>query len=543
MGAWGLPNEMKNETLKIAQFTYYSIIFNISTYYGTFLKKYKNICSCYNRFLIKGKLVTILNRTKKLKQLIFYFNLKASRTQNDQISLDLIYNETCGMADFVNVHVGSFVSLHRTMRRHRRQIHSVTPQSMTEFHLQLTGEFAHFSPSFGNERHPLYVIMGITFNTGFPIGFALMSRKTERAYTALFKKILSIVPEAAIAAIRTMFPNTTIRGCWFHYSQAVWKKVANIGLIDKCSNHRGAYDTVHMLMAMPLLPTNCINVQSLISNNNDYNFTLLFKYYRSTWLAGINVDILSVSDTVWQTNNVLEVSHRHFQMHMQNWHNPEPWVFLKGPTTYSNGVLNDYNEATDGGQVRDPQWQVWIDQQRNLDRSLRLFTEGRYSMSEFLICARHSTATFGAPLAILPLPVYQHQELQLPAIPVLPATCALPQAPLQEVPALLPLHVDQHQEIIQDEIMRRILPCRPPVPVPRDNFYNLDADADYSDEDVSNKQSIERVDLPCSQQTSNHLKFVIYIFYGFNLLLYDCHKTNDVYIDATNAALNKLIES
>ncbi|KAL4085293.1 hypothetical protein QTP88_027152 [Uroleucon formosanum] len=296
-----------------------------------------------------------------------------------------------------------------------------------------------------------------------------------------------------------MFPNTTIRGCWFHFSQAVWRKVSNIGLIDICSNHGGAYDTVHMLMALPLLPTNCIaegfetvrayyieNVQSLISNNNHYNFTLLFEYYRSTWLAGINADILSVSDTVWRINNALEVSHQHLQMHMQNRHNPESWVFLKGLTTYSNGVLNDYNKATDGEQVREPQRQVWIDQQRNLDRSLRLFTERHYSMSEFLICARHSTPTFGvirpqhqaiailpaaafpqAPLAILPLPVYQHQELQLPAIPVLPAT-ALPQTPLQEAPALLPLHVDQHQKLIQDEIMRRILPHRPAVPVPRD---------------------------------------------------------------------------
>ncbi|XP_022160602.1 uncharacterized protein LOC111026774 [Myzus persicae] len=383
--------------------------------------------------------------------------------------------------------------------------------------------------------------MGITFNTGFPIGFALMSRKTERAYTALFNKVLSIVPEwqpqtiivdferAAIAAIRTIFPNTTIRGCWFHSSQAVWRKVANIGLIEICSNHRGAYDTVHMLMALPLLPTNSIaegfetvraynieNVQSLISNNNDYNFTLLFEYYRSTWLAGINADILSVSDTVWRTNNVMEVSHQHLQMHMQNRHNPEPWVFLKGLITYSNGVLNDYNEATDGGQVRQPQRQVWIDQQRNLDRSLRLLTEQRYSMLEFLICARHSTPTFGVirpqhqaivvpaavfPQAPLPLPVDQ-QDIQPQAIPVLPAN-ALLQAPLQEEPALLPLHDDQHQELIREEIMRRILPRRPAVHVPRDLFYNLDADADYSDEDVSTEQSanspsviyIERADL------------------------------------------------
>jgi len=71
-------------------------------------------------------------------------------------------------------------------------------------------------------------------------------------------------------------------------------------LVEICSSNRGAYDTVHMLMALPLLPQNCIaegfetvreyyieNVQSLISNNNDYKFSLLFEYYRSTWLAGL----------------------------------------------------------------------------------------------------------------------------------------------------------------------------------------------------------------------------------------------------------------
>jgi len=55
-----------------------------------------------------------------------------------------------------------------------------------------------------------------------------------------------------------------------------------------------------MLMALPLMPQNCIvegfetvkayyieHVQSFISNNDDYNFSLLFEYYRSTWLAGL----------------------------------------------------------------------------------------------------------------------------------------------------------------------------------------------------------------------------------------------------------------
>jgi len=82
-----------------------------------------------------------------------------------------IHFKTCGMADFVNVHVGSFVSLHRTMRRHRRQIHPVTPQSMTEFHLQLTGEYAHLSMI---QNESIYSgIVGATLEEGTTLLFIL----------------------------------------------------------------------------------------------------------------------------------------------------------------------------------------------------------------------------------------------------------------------------------------------------------------------------------------------------------------------------------
>jgi len=125
---------------------------------------------------------------------------------------------------------------------------------------------------------------------------------------------------------------------------------------------------------------------------------------------------------------------------------------------------------------------------------LRLFVEGRYSITEFLICARHSTPTFGVirpqhqvidilpaavfpqvPLALLPLPVDQHRQLQIQVIPVLPPT-ASPQASLQEAQALGPLHVDQQQALIREELMNRILPRRPAMPVPHDRkifHYNI----------------------------------------------------------------------
>ncbi|XP_015376918.1 PREDICTED: uncharacterized protein LOC107171199, partial [Diuraphis noxia] len=209
------------------------------------------------------------------------------------------------------------------------------------------------APSFNRECQQLYVIMGITFNTGFPIAFALMSRKTVRAYNALFKRLLEIEPQwtpqtiivdferAAMVSLKTIFNNVSIRGCWFHSSQALWRKVGEFGMIEMCTGHRGVYDIIHMLMALPLLPMDKVmegfvsiidfyseNVENNLQEESCRKFDRYFQYYKSTWLQGPNADILSVNDVIWRTNNVLEVSHQHLRMHMGNMHQPEPWVFL-----------------------------------------------------------------------------------------------------------------------------------------------------------------------------------------------------------------------
>jgi len=73
-----------------------------------------------------------------------------------------------------------------------------------------------------------------------------MSRKTTKAYAALFEKLLSIEPQwqpetviiyfelAAMAGIQFIFPSINIQGCWFHSSQAIWRKIENLGNFILC---------------------------------------------------------------------------------------------------------------------------------------------------------------------------------------------------------------------------------------------------------------------------------------------------------------------
>jgi len=59
-----------------------------------------------------------------------------------------------------------------------------------------------------------------------------MSKKTERAYKTVFNKMLSIILEWQPLIAIVHFYNGAIASipkCWFHSSQATWRKVAKIG--------------------------------------------------------------------------------------------------------------------------------------------------------------------------------------------------------------------------------------------------------------------------------------------------------------------------
>ncbi|XP_050065402.1 uncharacterized protein LOC126554368 [Aphis gossypii] len=106
----------------------------------------------------------------------------------------------------------------------------------TSQHFYIDGTFD-AAPSFGEQCQQLFVIMGISYDVGFPLVYAQMSRKTEQTYNALFMYIKTIeltwqpqtiimdFERASVNAIRLQFPRTRIVGRWFHSSQCLWRKI------------------------------------------------------------------------------------------------------------------------------------------------------------------------------------------------------------------------------------------------------------------------------------------------------------------------------
>lgn len=98
-----------------------------------------------------------------------------------------------------------------------------------------------------------------------------MSNRTAAAYKSVFKyvhenllqlKARGIITDFEIAlrsAIRSIVPETILLGCWFHYSQALRKKVASIPLLFKLiRKDERARELYRLFQCLALLPASKI---------------------------------------------------------------------------------------------------------------------------------------------------------------------------------------------------------------------------------------------------------------------------------------------
>jgi hypothetical protein len=95
-----------------------------------------------------------------------------------------------------------------------------------------------------------------------------MSSKSQASYVAVLRFLRNLVPDrqrtvitdferALQNAIRDQYPSATLKGCWFHYCQAVWRNFVKLGLLAKYEDVEGRR-VLKMILALPLLPSGLI---------------------------------------------------------------------------------------------------------------------------------------------------------------------------------------------------------------------------------------------------------------------------------------------
>ena len=92
----------------------------------------------------------------------------------------------------------------------------------------------------------LYTIHGEYLGSIFPMVFCLLPKKSSATYTAVFSIIKdkmeslglnieiqtfrSDFETAAYSSMKSLFPQLSIECCFFHFGQANWRKIAELGL-------------------------------------------------------------------------------------------------------------------------------------------------------------------------------------------------------------------------------------------------------------------------------------------------------------------------
>jgi len=131
-----------------------------------------------------------------------------------------------------------------------------------------------------------------------PIAFALMSRRRTRDYHAVFEHIQECVPDfeaehmttdfepAIWRAAMQVFPDVTMNGCSFHWGQAVWRKVQDLGLAVAYRGSGPVHEYIKLLFALPYIPEEHIKPAfNRIKAGATAQLQPLVDYIEKTWLS------------------------------------------------------------------------------------------------------------------------------------------------------------------------------------------------------------------------------------------------------------------
>jgi hypothetical protein len=165
-----------------------------------------------------------------------------------------------------------------------------------------------------------------------PLAYVLMSGKSQNDYTAVLREIIQILPtppsvstvmldfEAALwAALHVVMPNVQIRGCSFHWSQAVWRKVQELGLAAAYLQNNKTHKFIRRILCLPFLPAEHIEpvfrgILALDTTATPMaeSLRMLLNYMRTTWIESTiwPPAAWSVFNRSVRTNNDTEGWHR-----------------------------------------------------------------------------------------------------------------------------------------------------------------------------------------------------------------------------------------
>lgn len=189
----------------------------------------------------------------------------------------------------------------------------------------------------------LYTIHGRYMDITMPLVYVLTTDKSKATYSKILNRLLGLKPGlnplsfivdfelAVIRALEESFPDIDIHGCFFHFTECIWRCVQSNGLQIKYASDEEFSLEVRKLIALAFVPVEDVvySFDALVASDyyveNKELFAPIIQYFEPNWVIkrgkrsktprfphGLWNCYMSVINNSPKTNNDIEGWHRGF---------------------------------------------------------------------------------------------------------------------------------------------------------------------------------------------------------------------------------------
>ncbi|CAF3027632.1 unnamed protein product [Rotaria sp. Silwood2] len=170
----------------------------------------------------------------------------------------------------------------------------------------------------------VYVIMGLHLAEAIPLKSIEHGTKFEPQY------VYSDFESGEMGALENLFPNVTIRGCWYHFNQAIFRNIQKMGLTTMYEKNEEVKIWLKSFMALPLVKNNVLDdaVELLFENipSPDKLLIEFYEYFQRQWLTRIPPKYWNLGPIHIRCNNSLEGYNNRLQYRFGI--HPQLWSFI-----------------------------------------------------------------------------------------------------------------------------------------------------------------------------------------------------------------------
>ncbi|CAG0896418.1 unnamed protein product [Darwinula stevensoni] len=241
----------------------------------------------------EGKPHVIHTKEEAAKQLhsdSLTWKIRERVTAEPHTSIPLIYREEAGKRHLDDPDASEFTPPFQTIKSglYKRRRKTVPPAPTSLEDVRITGDweltldgrvFSWLLNPLSNFTHyvttPRGKIGSHEGSLSMPVVFAFLPDKRMDTYRKLFQALLEICTKAGlsfspklflldferavITTLQLIFPSAMVKGCYFHFTQAIYRKVQELGISGPFMKSKEVKLWIRRVMALPFIPLESID--------------------------------------------------------------------------------------------------------------------------------------------------------------------------------------------------------------------------------------------------------------------------------------------